>query len=197
MTKKSLIVTSLLLIGTSAVAQNEYFIGFGIGNASATTKTLVRRSDTTSSTFSNSYSGGFSSILGGTIIDDKHKLSIGISAYNINVDITMTSIDLSYAYLINITSKSLKPFISSSYSMNSYTEKLSNPFLGSKVQGATYPLMLGLGTDYQIDKNQFITMEYDISLFTSGSGATNKDTDTIELKIDKISRWLISYNYKF
>ena len=207
MMKKSLIVASLLFATTNAIAQNEYFMGLGIGSGSWTPEAkIVRVSNGASLTVSESDSGGVISILGGTIIDDKHKLSIGYSTYNTDTDVDMTSIDLSYAYFIDqdslkIANKQWKPFVDAGYSMNTYTEKLSSSYNKSEFKLTTKALMLGIGTDYEIDKNQFITMEYDMSLSTSGSESvaltTGGNNYNVNMEVDKVSRWLVSYNYKF
>ena len=207
MMKKSLIVASLLLAGTSAVAQNEYFMGVGIGSGSWTSEAKVARvSDGVSVTVSESDSGGVLSILGGTIIDDKHKLSIGYSTYNTDADVDMTSIDLGYAYFIDqnslgTTNKKWKPFVNLGYFMSTYEEDISSISTQSTFTLKTKAIMLGFGADYKIDSKQFITMGYDFSLSTSGSSSAPVSiygtNYTIDMEVDKISRWLVTYNYKF
>jgi hypothetical protein len=207
MIKKSLIVASLLFATTSAMAQNEYFMGVGIGSGSWTPEAIITNSaGSTVGTTSESDSGGVVSILGGTIIDNKHKLSIGYSTYNTDADVDMTSIDLGYAYFIDqdslkITNKKWKPFVGVAYSMSTYTEKLSSSFNKSEFELKTNALMLDVGIDYEIDKNQFITMQYDMSLSTSGSESATLTTGgndyNVNMEVDKISRFLVSYNYKF
>jgi len=79
MIKKSLIVASLLFAGTSAVAQNEYFMGAGISGGSLTPKVVETNSEgAVISTTSESDNGGVFSILGGTIIDDNINYQLAI-----------------------------------------------------------------------------------------------------------------------
>ncbi len=207
MIKKSLLVASLLFATTSVVAQNEYFMGVGIGSGSWTPEAVVTNSTgSTVATTSESDSGRVVSILGGAIIDKKHKLSIGYSIYNTDADVDMTSIDLGYAYFIDqdslkITNKKWKPFVGVAYSMSTYTEKLSSSYNKSEFELKTNALMIDVGIDYEIDKNQFITMQYDMSLSTSGSESATLTTGgndyNVNMEVDKISRFLVSYNYKF
>ena len=208
MVKKSIIVASLLFATTNAMAQNEYFMGVGIGNGSWTQEIKVVRVSNGASvvTVSESNSGNVLSILGGTIIDNKHKLSIGYSTYNTVADVDMTSIDLGYAYFIDldglkIADNKWKPFIGAGYLINTYTEKLDSSWDKSEFKLTTKALILGIGTDYKIDKNQFITMKYDMSLSTSGSESATftidgNDFNTI-MESNKFSGWIVSYNYKF
>jgi outer membrane protein W len=207
MVKKSLIVASLLFATTSAMAQNKYFMGVGIGSGSWTPEVkVVRVSNGASATVSESDSSRVLSILGGTIIDNKHKLSIGYSTYNTDADVDMTSVDLGYAYFIDqdslkITNKKWKPFVGAGYSMSTYTEKLSSSYDKSEFKLTTKALMIGIGTDYEIDKKQFLTIGYDFSLSTSGSESATLTTGgndyNVNMEVDKISRFLVSYNYKF
>ena len=207
MIKKSLIVASLLFAGTSAVAQNEYFMGAGIASGSWTPELkVVGINNEAFATVSESDSGGVFSILGGTIIDNKHKLSIAYSTYNTDADVDMNSIDLGYAYFIdqdslNITNKKWKPFVGVGYSINTYEEDISEFSTQSKFTLKTQALMLGVGIDYEIDKNQFITMGYDFSLSTSGTESMRLtdggNTYNVNVEVDKVSRWLLSYHYKF
>ena len=207
MIKKSLIVASLLFAGTSAVAQNEYFMGAGISGGSLTPKVVETNSEgAVISTTSESDNGGVFSILGGTIIDNKHKLSIGYSTYltdDTDADVEMNSIDLGYAYFIDqdilkITNKKWKPFVGVGYSMSIYKQNLSSSYNQSEFKLTTKALLIGIGTDYEIDKNQFITIGYDISLSTSGNeNATLTTGKNTNVEFDKISRCLVAYHYKF
>lgn len=205
--KKSLIVAGLLLASSSAYATNESFIGVGTGNGKATMKATVTgtvNGTSINTALSESDSGGIFSVIGGTIIDDKHKLSIGYSKYNTEAGSSMNSIDLGYSYYLNqtnlqIQNSKLKPFVNLGYMMNSYS---------IDVEGSTYSLdidtkalMLGLGTDYKINEKSFVTMGYDFSLSTSGSESISivdgADNVKIDLEFDKMSRFYIGYNYKF
>ncbi len=207
MIKKSLIVASLLFATTNVVAQSEYFMGVGIGSGSWTpTTTVVRVSDGASATISQSDSGGVFSILGGTIIDNKHKLTIGYTTYSTSADVDMNSIDLGYAYFIDqdslkITNKKWKPFIGVGYTMLNYKEKLPSSYNKSEFNLKTKAVILSIGTDYEIDKKQFLTIGYDFSLSTSGSESATHTTGgndyTVTAETDKVSRFLVSYNYKF
>jgi len=118
----------------------------------------------------------------------------------------MNTIDLGYAYFIdqdslNITNKKWKPFVGVGYSINTYEEDISEFSTQSKFTLKTQALMLGVGIDYEIDKNQFITMGYDFSLSTSGTESMRLtdggNTYNVNVEVDKVSRWLLSYHYKF
>lgn len=209
--KKSLLMASLLLAGTSVCAQNEYFMGVGISSGSWTPKANVIRNSTgaTITETSESDRGGILSILGGTIIDNTHKIALGYSKYNTDADVTMNSIDFGYSYLIDqdslkITNKKWKPYVGIGYTINTYKEDLtglSSVTTTSEAKLTTKALMLGFGTDYEIDKKQFLTIGYDFSLSTSGDKSiplTIAGNDyTLNMETEKVSRWLIAYNYKF
>jgi len=206
MLKKSLVAASFLLVTSSSFAQNEYFVGLGIGSASWTPETKTTNSvGTVMQTTSESDSAGVFSILGGTIINDTHKLGIGYSFYNTDGSNDMSSIELGYAYYLHnalkITNKKWKPFVSVGYTINKYTEDLDSPFNTSEAKLTTKAVMLGFGTDYVIDQSQFLSVGYDFSVSTSGDESveytTGGNTYDVELETDKISRFLFSYNYKF
>ena len=157
-------------------------------------------------TVSESDNGGVLSILGGTIINNKHKLTIGYSKYSTDAAVDMDSIDLGYAYYIDqdslqITNKKWKPFIGVGYTMLNYKEKLPSSYDKSEFNLKTQALMLSIGTDYEIDKKRFLTIGYDFSLSRSGSESTTLTTNgnnyNVNMEVDKRSRWLVSYNYKF
>jgi outer membrane protein W len=199
MLKKSLIGASLLLVTSSAMAQNEYFMGVGAGSGSWTPEVKVSN-NAVAATVSDSDTGAVISIHGGTIINDKHKLSIGYSAYNTSGTADMNSIDLGYAYYL-ISDKKLKPYVGIGYSMSKYTEDLDSSWNKSKVELNTKAVMLSIGIDYDITKNQFISLGYDKSISTSGSESlvytTGGNDYDVDMEVDKMSRWLVSYNYKF
>jgi len=207
MMKKSLIVVSLLFVSTNSFAQNEYFMGVGIGSVNWTPKVIITNNvgTTVSKTSENDNSGMFS-ISGGTIIDDKHKFTIGYTAYKTKSDIDANSIDLSYAYYIDqdslkITNKKWKPFIGAGYTMFNYKEKLPSSYNKSEFNLKTKAIMLSIGTDYKIDKKQFLTVGYALSLHTSGSDSatftTGGNNYNANIETDKTSIFSISYNYKF
>jgi len=207
MIRKSLVVAGLLFGGVNAVAQNEYFVGAGIGNGSWTPKaTATRVSDGASATITDSDSGGFISVLGGTIIDNKHKLTVNYTTYNTDDGVDMSSIDLGYSYLLDqdnleITNHKWKPFVGMNYLVGNYREDLDDDWNKSEAKITFKALMVGIGADYEIDKKQFITMQYNMSLSVSGSEQaiyTYDDEDyNTDMEVDEVSRWLISYNYKF
>ncbi len=206
--KRNLGLISLLLAG-SLFGANENFIGVGIGNGSLSAEAKVTRlSDGVSASGSSEDSGSIKTVIGGTIIDKKHKISIGYSKYNTVSTVDITSIDLGYSYLIDqdtleIKNKKWKPFIGVGYSMISYSENLGNAYNYDKSEFTAdfNALLLSLGTDYEVNKKQFITFSYDIALSGEGSDSTNFSsggTDyKLEGKVDNASRWLMSYNFKF
>ncbi|MCI0500841.1 MAG: hypothetical protein L0Y61_03750 [Epsilonproteobacteria bacterium] len=205
--KRNLLAVGLLFGATSIYASNENFIGVGTGNGKATMKmTAIGTIDGESYnlTLSERDSARITSIVGGTIIDDKHKLSIGYSKYNTEDGTSMNSIDLGYSYYLNqsdlqIQNPKWKPFVSLGYMMNSYSVDIEDTTLSIDID--TKALMLGVGTDYKIDERSFLTMGYDFSLSTSGSeNFSYEDNDfsvRASVEFDKMSRLYIGYNYKF
>jgi hypothetical protein len=206
--KKNLLMVGLLLSGaTSMYASNENFIGVGTGSGKATANTTVTGTvygDSGNIKLSESDSARLLSVVGGTIIDDKHKLSIGFSGYNTEAGSSMNSIDLEYSYYLNqsdlqIQNPKWKPFVSLGYMMNSYSIDIEDTTYSIDID--TKAIMLGFGTDYKIDEKSFLTMSYDFSLSTSGSESISivdgDDNVNIDLKFDKMSRLYIGYNYKF
>ncbi len=205
--KKNLVLAVMLLVSSSAFAQSEPFIGIGLGNGQATMKTKVSGTISGTSintTLSESDSEATISVLGGTVIDNTHKLSIGYTKYNTEAGSSMKSIDLGYSYYIDQSSlqrqnHNWKPFVSLGYMMNSYSIDIEDTSYTLDID--TKALMLGFGTDYKIDEKSFLTIGYDFSLSTSGSEsiaiADGADNIKIDLEFDKMSRLYFGYNFKF
>jgi hypothetical protein len=201
MIKKSLIVSGLLLSGTSVFAQNEYFMGIGMGSVGWKHNTITKdvsgnekrnKSENESSTV-NEISAGF-------IVDKTHKFYTNFTTYSTSRYSDMSSFEFGYALFPDFSmGETFKPFINISYLLNNYDVDQSETL--NKYTLTTNTVLLGVGLDYNVLENQFISLGYGLSVYTSGSVTSNGRANEVDykntMKTDNFTKFIMSYNIKF
>jgi len=158
------------------------------------------------------YNGSFSddgtlfSINGGVLIDNTHRVNLEYSRYNTDSDVSMYSIGLAYDYRIDIQNlPTFKPFIGVSYMYITIKEDLPNvPGIVWDTASATLntsAIAARVGADFDITKNFYVSVLFDISLYTSGSTTVGMTYQGYhyeeEDELDKFSRGQLLLGYRF
>lgn len=205
--KKSLVLASLLLVGTSVAAMDvDYFVSAGGGSGSWGNKTKVNvPSIGYSESTKDTDNAGFISIQGGTILDKSHKIGLDYSKYNTSGSNSMYSMSLGYDYLFNISGSNFKPLIGLSYTINKYSEDTKDTSTikwdSSSIDLTTNVLSARVGVEYDFTENIFIVASYDHGLSISGdesAGATISGVKAnVKVETDKMNRFGVYVGYKF
>ena len=200
------VVAGICLGASLLFAQNQYFMGIGLGHGSWDLDTKATISGVGSVASSDSDSRRLMSILGGAIIDNKHKISGEYAVYNTDDDMDMYHIAVGYGYYLNYFKNSkYKPYIGGNFTVIKCEETVKNggglTWDKNKYDATFKSIMLNFGLDYEIDKKQFIGFNYAYELSTSGdisvSGTYNGNRFYVTAEPKNLNRWLVTYNYKF
>ena len=181
-----------------------YFAGIGVGHSDWTVKGSVNGTSLNYST-KIEYGAGLTEFKVGAVIDKKHKLYISLDNVNSGGDNDLKVYSLNYNYLFALKTMQLKPYIGANYSLIKYEETLYDgsgiTWEKNKAELNANALLLSIGFDYVIKKHHCINFEYSFSLTASGDetvGLTyNGNSYEEKIELDKMSKWIISYNYLF
>lgn len=180
--KKSLVLASLLAIGTSAIAMDaQYFVGAGFerGDSDVTAKAA-------GVSLTDSFKDNALKLKGGAIINNNHRVSLSYAGYSKDggdLDLTLVN----YDYILPIKNK-FSVLMGAHLGNASYDD---NTF---KDSGLAYGIQIG-GL-YDITEN--VSFEAGLS-YTKYSV---KDTETVlgvpvTVEIDKSTSIYLGFNYKF
>ena len=191
-------------------AQEQYFIGVGLGHGDLNVNgdVTIDGSGTTNVSFKDG--GGLVSIHGGIIINEKHKVFLEYTRYNSDNDAEMHQTGIGYEYYLNqilkLKNNKFSPYIGARYSVLNYKENLrsdSDIIWDNDEANLTYTsISLDIGFDYNIASNQFVEFTYSYELSSSQSNCTasgiyNRTKFVENIEINDLTKFIISYNYKF
>lgn len=194
--KKSLLLASLLALGTSAYASEsakDWFMGVEVGSAKGSEEASgngisVEASD----------SGAYYSIKGGKYID-KHRVSGSYTLYNTESNVDMSALALGYDYMFKTTSK-FTPFIGANiaYSMYEATGGLAAGLNKDKIEMNGLSYGIGFGGLYAINKN--FDLEFNLKYNKNTADDTlirTADDTSINFELDYITHIGVGVNYNF
>ena len=201
--KKSLIVASLLVLGTSsalvaAETGNEWFVGGEFGGMSMHTKTSGTVNGTSIDDYKETINSTYEGIKVGKYFD-YGRIYGNLSYQNKKDDLSSYTFGLGYDYLFKNKS-AVTPFIglNASYSKAKYDNDYAKAYEIDKPKGFNYGPEAGLL--YSVTKNTEleIGVRYMIS-DVKDTGLTYDAGDQINAKIEaeKIIQYYVGLNYKF
>ena len=193
-------------------AQEQYFIGVGLGHGDFYVDSDVAIEGNGIKHVSFKDGGGLASIHGGIIINEKHKIFLEYATFNTSNNVDAHQTDIGYEYYLNETlelkQSKFNPFIGARYSIVNYKETLINnqnvTWNSDEFDLTHYSTSLDIGFDYNIASNQFLEFTYSYELSSSDTYSTTSGTysngDRFSLnniEISNLNEYVISYNYKF
>lgn len=188
--KKTLVVASLLALGTSAMATDvQGFIGAGLGaswnklEAKASIEDISAKETERESAFLMGFKGG-------VILDNSHRLALN---YNpaIHSDATVHNILASYDYLIPVNGEN-KFYVGAHAGVGSFKGK--DDLKGLDMSGFAYGAQAGY--IYDITKN----VEFEFGVMYTQHTADKKYKDSgadVKLELKNSISTLVGINYKF
>ncbi len=198
--KKSLILASLLLAGTSAVAQenNGWYAGISFGNIDATGKFSVNGTNLASV----GTDGGTKIITVGKYIDTENIVSFSKIFLEDDSNVDTNMIAISYKHLFDVKQNNFKLFAGASYTKFDYKEaglqSINSKFATDNISWTTNIITLDLGVQSkEITKNLNAEFGYKLQLSASGEGTVVYNGIPITAKYDDVSQWYLGLNYNF
>jgi len=204
--KSNKILLGVSLFSAMSFAMDiDYFGGVGIGRYDIIVKSFLYKNDNLEAQIKSEDKDKLEEIRIGAILNKTHKLYVSFDKMKSDSDVDLNMYAFNYNYLFNLEKLQLKPYIGTSYAIIKYEEKLYNDsditWEKSKAKLNANSLLLNVGFDLVIKKHHCINFEYSFSLTASGDetvGLTyNGNSYEEKIELDKMSKWIISYNYLF
>lgn len=198
MKKKSLVLAGMLLIGSSAFAQEkDWFVGMEVGHTEVGATTTY--SGYTTGSKSSDQDGAHQSIKVGKYFGENIRAGLVLTRYNTETDVSVNSQAIAVDYLFG--NEAFKPLIGASISKFKYEQSnLCTGYSKQTLELSDTAFGVHFGGLYEIAKNWDFEAGYRIIKNSASDNVTYTPTNPdLKTNVDSsdVKAWYLGFNYNF